>query len=228
MNLRIMRETIEIQLGGVVSVAEFYAALRRVVGRCNIEGEKQETMVILTDGANSETVIGEDETVIGEDDRIIGEGRWASGFIWDSLNFALALPRKYAKVLSVFQEGIKMQAVPYDKLQDSGASDLYYTHVSNHLYFNSDMDSSSATLRLRARVDYTMPTAGTGEYDGMPDFAESMITNGVIAALYSQPKHYDEAMLSLHRAQFNEDLRSFNYGIIIRNSHTQQTRYMDY
>lgn len=228
MNLKIMKETIEIQLNGTISVAEFYAALRRVVGRCNLEGEKQEIMTVITDDANYPFTIDNDETKIDEDTRMISQGRWADGFIWDSINFALALPRKYAKVLSVFNGGTKMQAVPYDMLKDSGISDQYYTHVSNHLYFNSDMDSSSVILRLRARVDYTMPTAGTGEYDGMPDFAESMLTNGVLSALYSQPKHYDEAMLSLHRAQFNEDLRAFNYDIIIRNSHTQQTRFTDY
>ena len=123
MNLKIMKETIEIQLNGTISVAEFYAALRRVVGRCNLEGEKQEIMTVITDDANYPFTIDNDETKIDEDTRMISQGRWADGFIWDSINFALALPRKYAKVLSVFNGGTKMQAVPYDMLKDSGISD---------------------------------------------------------------------------------------------------------
>ena len=229
MNLREMKENIEIQLGYVISKAEFMSAIRRIVGRINIEGEKEEIIVPLTEGESwGEYVSDQSTPVISDDDRIISLGRWANGFIWDSLNYALAMPKKYTKILSVFYDGEKMKPVPYDTLRASSTTDLYYTNVSNHLYFNKDMDSETSVLKLRARVDYDLPVSSSDEYTGMPDSAESILINGVLAALYSQPKHYNETMIALHRRQFEDDLMAYNQQVIIKQVQHMQSRTYTY
>ena len=228
MNLRELYSDVCINLGGRIPYAHFYSALTRVLRRVNIQGEKETFIKLLTGGTEWAYSIDLDEEIIDEDERVIGAGRWSTEVVWDSINYAIRLPKHYTKILEVYCDNELMKAVPYEVLKsaltadtfgtfDSG--DLYYTNISNHLFFNKDYGSSTESLSIKVRVDYTIPASADTEYEGLPDNAQSMLTNGVLSVLYAQPSLYDDRQLSIYRRMFEEDLLAFNMDVLRKESH---------
>jgi hypothetical protein len=228
MNLREIYSDVCIHLGGRIPYAHFFSALTRILRRINIQGEKEEFIKMLTGGTEWAYTIDLDEEVIDEDERVIGEGRWSTEVVWDSINYAIRLPKSYAKILEVYCDNERMTAVPYEVLKaaltadtfgtfDSG--DLYYTNISNHLFFNKDYGSSSEALSIKVRVDYSIPSSADDEYTGLPDMAQSMLLNGVLSVIYTQPAFYDDRMLSQYRRMFEEDLLAFNMETLRKEVH---------
>ena len=86
MNMRSMFEQVQIQIGQDLNYAEFFAALTRIVSRCNLETEKPYEIVQIAGTNTAADLLPDDETVISDDERIIGEARWIDEVSWDSLN----------------------------------------------------------------------------------------------------------------------------------------------
>jgi len=168
------------------------------------------------------TTIDLDAEIIGTDSRIITAGRWLDPFSWDSINYALTLPKKYSKILALYIDGVIAKSVPYDVLKGLSANNLYYTSISNHLYFNTDLDATTEDIKIKVRADYPIPLVTDEEYDGMPDSAEAMLINGILSVLYSQPQHYDDRLQALHRRQFEDDLYAFNVQVMTKQPQEHQ------
>lgn len=228
MNLREVYSDVCVALGGKIPYAHFNSALTRVIRRINIQGEKETFVKLLTGEGEWAYTIDLDETIIDTDERIIGESRWSADVVWDSINYAIRLPKYYTKILEVYCNDEIMKAVPYEVLKsylnsetfgtfDSG--DLYYTNISNHIFFNKDYGSSTEKLSIKVRVDYTIPASADTEYGGLPDNAQSMLTNGVLSVLYAQPSLYDDRQLGIYRRMFEEDLLAFNMDVLRKESH---------
>ena len=213
-DLKEMYDTTAVQLGQQYPYASFIAALKRVIRRVNIEGEKAIYNILLTGEGEWTVALGSDDTVIGSDTRLIGSSRWLATANWDSINYALQLPREYAKIMDVYEDDVLMKNVPYDVLKASSSDDLYYSCVNNRLYFNKDYNATEEMLRIRVRKDYPLPENSDTEYEGMPDMADAMLLNGVLSILYSYPNYRDDRLLQLSKTQFDEDLYAFNSNVM--------------
>lgn len=218
MNLKTMHGLVESHFGVRTPYGEFFAALVRAISRVNVRGEKQTLMVTLSGDGDWLYTISEDTTLINEDTRIIGEGRWDGDIAWDSVNYALTLPRTYSKIVDVYYGDVRMECVPYDKLKE-GIDSMQYANASNHLFFNFDINSDSTVIKARARLDYPIPLKTDEEYDGMLESAESMLITGIMSIMYQQPKHYNEQMVYLYRKQFEEEIDYFSMQVL---SHDRQ------
>lgn len=227
MNIKIMHENVQIQLGEAVSFAEFYSALVRIVKLCNLQAEKLRDILTITgtsawaypigDAADTTYAIGDTD-----DDRVIGGSRWASGITWDSLNNVVELPDNVTKVLAVWYGDLKCHSEPYDLMKTMDMDDLVYTCIGRRLYFPESLDAETTEIRVKVETKYPDPSRTDMEYTGMPETAESMLMNGVLNVLYSQPKHFNTTLFGIHRTAFNNDLANYNDQIMTQEPQEHQ------
>ena len=222
MNMRSMFEQVQIQIGQDLNYAEFFAALTRIVSRCNLETEKPYEIVQIAGTNTAADLLPDDETVISDDERIIGEARWIDEVSWESLNNCVLLPQTYTKIHAVWWNDIKMESVPYDVLKERDLADYSYTSVNRHIFFSGDVDSDTAIVKIRVKRDYEKPVKTSYEYTGMPDSAETMLINGILHILYTMPKYFNTTQLGIYRTAFNQDVAAYNMQVLYKEPQEHQ------
>lgn len=222
MNLRSMYEQIQIQVGQEISFAEFFAALTRVVSRCNLEAEKPYQLVTISANVTAAPLLPDDTTVISDDERVIGESRWLDGLVWDSITNCILLPQSYTRIDKAWWNDIKMESVPYDILKERDLEDYCFTSVNRHMFFAGDANASTSVIKIRAKIDYEKPVKGVAEYTGMPDSAESMLINGILHILYTMPKYFNTTQLGVYRTAFNQDLAAYSMQVLMKEPQEHQ------
>jgi len=227
MNIKSMYENIQIQMGEAISFAEFFSAMTRIVKLCNLQAEKLKTMLTITGTTAWEYTIGDtddDDHAIGDtaDDRVIGDSRWSEGVTWDSLNNVVELPSNVTKVIALWYAGEKCHSEPYDLMKTMVMEDLVYTCIGRRLYFPESLDAQTTEIRVKVETKYPDPSRTDTEYTGMPETAESMLMNGILNVLYTQPKHFNTTQFGIYRTAFNNDLANYNDQILTQEPQEHQ------
>ena len=211
MNINDMYKEVCITLDKSVGRNEFNSCLNTIIRRLNAEAQKPIELVTITGTA------GDDYEDITDDWEDITEDwdsqlRFLDGIEWDTVNYAITLPRDYNKVLSVFCDDEKMQATSYDILQ-SETGTAYYTTIGNTIYFGTDLQSADYEIKVRAKCDY--PTyIGSADYTGLSEHAYSMLINGILFMLCTRPRYRDELGLTLYKSLFENNLASYNLKVL--------------
>lgn len=211
MNINDMYKDAVITLDKPIGKNEFINCLNAVIRRLNSEAQKPIELITIT--GDAEDVIADLDDAINTMTDTIGEGERFPGEVeWDSVNYAVTLPRDCHKVLSVFYDDVKMVPVPYDTLKAEGTTE-YYTNIGNVLYFNTDLSAAVAEIKIRAKCDYPTYT-GENDFTGLPEMAYSLLLNGALFMLCARPRYYSELGLALYKGLFESALANYNLHIL--------------
>lgn len=221
-NLREMHSHTEIQMGESILYSEFFSALQRAIKRVNIRAEKETKIVKISGTQDWGYTIDADPTIISDDIRVIGSGRWGTGITWDAINYAIAMPREYCRIIDVYCDGVKLPCYPYDVMKDRAGYELCYASASNHIYFSRDINSDSTEIVLRARTDYLMPQITDIEYLSMQDSSESMLIDGILSILYEQPKHFNDRLVYIYKKRFEDEIDMHSMNILTQDKQVSQ------
>lgn len=213
MNVTELFNEICITLDKTVGYNEFVNCFNTIIRRLNSEAEKPVELITLT--GTAATLIKDLDTAIIDMDEYFGAGgRWKDGVEWDSINYAVNLPRDYRKVLTVYYGDRRLEPISYDRLKE-GANTYYYTTIGNTIYFNTDLDNAETEIKARVKRDYAKYVVGE-EYEGLPENAYHLLTEGICYMLSSRPKYYNEVALALHKRQFEEAIINYNLDILMQ------------
>lgn len=212
MNINDLYNDVRITLDKDVSKNEFIGCLNTVIRRLNSEAEKPIELIKITGDFGD--LIGEITEYIVDMDTEIGDGsRFINGIEWDGVGLAITLPKDYTKVLSVFYDDTKMQPISYDLLKVEMSTD-YYTTIGNTIFFNTDIESATAEIKVRAKRNY--PIYVSGEYEGLPENAYSLLLNGICFMLSARPKYKTEIGIALYKGLFEQGLEAYNKQVLIQ------------
>ena len=211
MNINDLYKEVCQMLDKVVGKNEYISCFNTIIRRLNSEAQKPAELITIT-GTAADIIADLDDAIIDMTD-LIGEGeRFLHDISWDSVNYAVTMPRDYTKILTVYYDDNKMEATTFDRLK-SGSTTEYYSSIGNTIYFNTDLEDASAEIIVRAKRDY--PTYVSGDnYTGIPENAYALMSYGICFMLSSRPRYKDELNLALYKGLFEGALYNYNIKVL--------------
>ena len=211
MNINDLYKEVCQTLDKVVGKNEYIACFNTIIRRLNSEAQKPVELITIT-GTAGDIIADLTDAIIDMTD-LIGEGeRFLDGISWDSVNYAVTMPRDYAKILTVYYDDTKMEATTFDRLK-AGNTTEYYSSIGNTVYFNTDLENASAEIKIRAKRDYPTYVSGL-DYNGLPENAYTLLLSGICFMLSSRPKYYSELALALYKGLFENALYNYNIKVL--------------
>lgn len=217
MNIKELKDSVELALGESVYGGEVRGCLMRVIKDINLRGEKRIEHLDITTGEDASFIISEDEEIISDDERIISADTFIENVTWIPSQSFLMLPSNIYKVLDIYLDGVQMQSKSYSEVMEGKYED-YYNANNRGVYLAFDPLVSTKTMRIRYKPMYPELKSGDTEYNGMPEYAYGLLETGVMYMLYSMPKYYKDRMNVVFSSKYENELSEFNQRVLMEES----------